>query len=109
MSEPGCNSSSAQPSNTIRFISPTMMQIVSDAAQPGLIIVNLDAQGHDLSVRLDRAMLEHTLGVHGAFASLAQAVGRNIERIQDAALRKYQQTRQRCVILSKAELMRVAG
>ena len=86
-----------------------MMQIVSDAAQPGLIIVNLDAQGHDLSVRLDRAMLEHALGVHGAFASLAQAVGRNIERIQDAALRKYQQTRQRCVILSKAELMRVAG
>ena len=86
-----------------------MMQIVSDAAQPGLIIVNLDAQGHDLSVRLDRAMLEHTLGVQGAFASLAQAVGRNIERIQDAALRKYQQTRQRCVILSKAELMRVAG
>lgn len=85
-----------------------MTQIVSDAAQPGLIIVRLDAQGHDLSVRIDRSILEHTLGVHGAFTALAQAVGRNIDRIQDAAWRKYQQTRQRCVILSKAELMRHA-
>ena len=81
-----------------------MTQIVSDPAQPQLIIVRMRAGGHALCVGIERQALHSALGLHDTFAALAPAVGENIEWIGEAASRKSQATGDDRVFLGHCDL-----